>query len=188
VTILKPGRGRNDKRKTAGKIKELACCAGFYRSAWEVFMRGRDVAPLLPGAHKPSLAPSRQASPECSPMFPAHPSQRGAATSRQLHQTTSNTTPHHLTMSAPASPERPPASPERRAESPVILYRSPTALTLLRTAAINLVLPFINGLMLGFGELFAHELAFRWGWGTTRVCILGEEWGWVLTCTGVPGP
>jgi hypothetical protein len=121
-------------------------------------------------------------------MFPAHPSQRGAATSRQLHQTTSNTTPHHLTMSAPASPERPPASPERRAESPVIIYRSPTALTLLRTAAINLVLPFINGLMLGFGELFAHELAFRWGWGTTRVCIPGEEWGWVLTCTGVPGP
>jgi hypothetical protein len=141
-------------------------------------MRGRDVAPLLPGAHKPSLASSRQASPECSPMFPAHPSQRGAATSRQLHQTTS---PHHLTMSAPASPER-------RAESPVILYRPPTALTLLRTAAINLVLPFINGLMLGFGELFAHELAFRWGWGTTRVCIPGEEWGWVLTWAGVPGP
>jgi len=23
--------------------------------------------------------------------------------------------------------------------------------------------------MLGFGELFAHEIAFRWGWGGTRV-------------------
>jgi hypothetical protein len=51
----------------------------------------------------------------------------------------------------------------------LILYKPPTAITLLRTAAINLVLPFINGLMLGFGELFAHELAFRWGWGTQRV-------------------
>jgi hypothetical protein len=30
-------------------------------------------------------------------------------------------------------------------------------------------LPFINGLMLGFGELFAHEAAFRLGWGGTKV-------------------
>ncbi|KAA8906092.1 outer membrane protein TOM13-domain-containing protein [Sphaerosporella brunnea] len=75
-------------------------------------------------------------------------------------------------MSAsPASPPREEEEEEQaneRAEFPVT-YRSPTALTFLRTAAINLILPFINGLMLGFGELFAHELAFRWGWGTTRV-------------------
>ncbi|KAI5813577.1 outer membrane protein TOM13-domain-containing protein [Pyronema omphalodes] len=71
-------------------------------------------------------------------------------------------------MSTPPSPG---ASPENieRPSSPVILYNPPTAFTLLRTAAINLVLPFINGLMLGFGELFAHEIAFRWGWGTQRV-------------------
>ncbi|TGZ85392.1 TOM13-domain-containing protein [Ascodesmis nigricans] len=55
-------------------------------------------------------------------------------------------------------------------DRPMLLYKPPTALSLLRTTAINLILPFINGLMLGFGELFAHELAFRWGWGTTRVC------------------
>lgn len=61
------------------------------------------------------------------------------------------------------------AGDERRPDSPLVLYKPPTALSLLRTAAINLVLPFINGLMLGFGELFAHELAFRWGWGTQRV-------------------
>ncbi|KAI5844791.1 putative outer membrane protein Tom13 [Tricharina praecox] len=59
--------------------------------------------------------------------------------------------------------------PDERPASPLILYKPPTAVSLLRTAAINLVLPFINGLMLGFGELFAHELAFRWGWGTTRI-------------------
>ncbi|QLL34021.1 hypothetical protein HG536_0F03460 [Torulaspora globosa] len=29
------------------------------------------------------------------------------------------------------------------------------------SCAVNLVLPFVNGLMLGFGELLAHELAWR---------------------------
>ncbi|KAL6879214.1 TOM13 domain-containing protein [Trichoderma novae-zelandiae] len=53
--------------------------------------------------------------------------------------------------------------------SPVILYNPPTAWTLIRSAAINLLLPFINGMMLGFGELFAHEAAFRLGWGGTKV-------------------
>lgn len=53
--------------------------------------------------------------------------------------------------------------------SPVVLYKPPTMWSLIRGAAINLVLPFINGMMLGFGELFAHEAAFRLGWGGTRV-------------------
>lgn len=53
--------------------------------------------------------------------------------------------------------------------SPVILYKPPTIWSLVRGAAINLVLPFINGMMLGFGELFAHEAAFRLGWGGTKV-------------------
>ncbi|CAI4214749.1 unnamed protein product [Parascedosporium putredinis] len=47
--------------------------------------------------------------------------------------------------------------------SPVILYRPPTLWSIIRGAAINLCLPFINGMMLGFGELFAHEAAFRLG-------------------------
>ncbi|KYK61708.1 Mitochondrial outer membrane protein [Drechmeria coniospora] len=53
--------------------------------------------------------------------------------------------------------------------SPVLLYKPPTIFSLLRGAAINLLLPFINGMMLGFGELFAHEAAFRLGWGGTKV-------------------
>merc|ERR1712098_33180 len=53
--------------------------------------------------------------------------------------------------------------------SPVILHKPPTMWSLVRGAAINLVLPFINGMMLGFGELFAHEAAFRLGWGGTKV-------------------
>ena len=84
--------------------------------------------------------------------------------------------------------------------SPLILYSPPTFLSILRGAAINLVLPFVNGLMLGFGELFAHEAAFRLGWGGTRVrsvCCCGRrmrEWklvqnqkGWCLDISYAAG-
>jgi hypothetical protein len=70
-------------------------------------------------------------------------------------------THHELSSSPPDSSE----------EAPVILYSPPTFWGLMRGAAINLLLPFVNGLMLGFGELFAHELAFRWGWSGTKVRI-----------------
>lgn len=63
-------------------------------------------------------------------------------------------------------------SPEPRSEErthPLILYSPPTLWSFLRGAAINMILPFVNGLMLGFGELFAHEAAFRLGWSNTRV-------------------
>lgn len=60
-------------------------------------------------------------------------------------------------------------SPARRG-FPMILYAPPTIWGLVRGAAINLFLPFVNGLMLGFGELFANELAFRLGWAGTKVC------------------
>lgn len=53
--------------------------------------------------------------------------------------------------------------------SPLILYSPPTIWGLIRGAGINLLLPFVNGLMLGFGELFANELAFRFGWSGTKV-------------------
>ncbi|RCK62832.1 Mitochondrial import protein 1 [Candida viswanathii] len=40
---------------------------------------------------------------------------------------------------------------------------------ILKKAAINLVLPFINGMMLGFGEILAHEIGFRYNWSGARV-------------------
>lgn len=54
----------------------------------------------------------------------------------------------------------------------MILYSPPTIWDLLRGAAINILLPFVNGLMLGFGELLAHEAAFRLGWSGTKVRTL----------------
>ncbi|KAJ5191534.1 Mitochondrial import protein 1 [Penicillium cinerascens] len=61
------------------------------------------------------------------------------------------------------------SSPSSTSSSPMILYQPPTIWGLLRGAAINLFLPFVNGLMLGFGELFAHEAAFRLGWSNTKI-------------------
>lgn len=68
--------------------------------------------------------------------------------------------PSEISPPQSSSPSSPPA---------LILYAPPTFWSLLRGAAINLFLPFVNGLMLGFGELFAHEAAFRLGWGGTKV-------------------
>jgi hypothetical protein len=66
---------------------------------------------------------------------------------------------HESSTSSPAS-----------SSSPLILYKPPTLWGLVRGAAINLLLPFVNGLMLGFGELVANEAAFRLGWSGTKVC------------------
>ncbi|EGC47061.1 mitochondrial import protein [Histoplasma capsulatum var. duboisii H88] len=60
-------------------------------------------------------------------------------------------------------------SPQSSSSSPIILYKPPTFWGFLQSMAINLVLPFVNGLMLGFGELLAHEAAFRLGWSGTKI-------------------
>lgn len=41
--------------------------------------------------------------------------------------------------------------------------------TIFRRASINIILPFINGMMLGFGEILAHEIGFRYNWLGARV-------------------
>ncbi|KAF2191988.1 outer membrane protein Tom13 [Zopfia rhizophila CBS 207.26] len=61
------------------------------------------------------------------------------------------------------------SSPPSSSSSPLILYKPPTFWGLVRGAAINLLLPFVNGLMLGFGELIANEVAFRLGWSGTKI-------------------
>ena len=73
-----------------------------------------------------------------------------------------NYSAHHETLSASTT----------TSSSPLVLYKPPSFWSVLRGAAINLVLPFVNGLMLGFGELFAHETAFRLGWSNTKVGAL----------------
>lgn len=48
-------------------------------------------------------------------------------------------------------------------------YTSYNVWDILIKGLINLVLPFINGLMLGFGEILAHEIGFKYGWTGARV-------------------
>ncbi|KAF7116354.1 hypothetical protein CNMCM5793_004520 [Aspergillus hiratsukae] len=67
------------------------------------------------------------------------------------------------------------SSPLSTSSSPMILYKPPSIWGILRGAAINLILPFVNGLMLGFGELFAHEAAFRLGWSNTKPIGLSPD-------------
>jgi hypothetical protein len=46
---------------------------------------------------------------------------------------------------------------------------------LFSSLAINLLLPFVNGVMLGFGEIFAKNVILRWlGWsqnGSTAAAV-----------------
>ncbi|AWU75587.1 uncharacterized protein C5L36_0B08330 [Pichia kudriavzevii] len=42
---------------------------------------------------------------------------------------------------------------------------------------VNLVLPFVNGLMLGFGEIVAHEVCAQYGWRGARGLIRRKEKG-----------
>jgi len=39
----------------------------------------------------------------------------------------------------------------------------------LKRLSINLFIPFINGIMLGFGEIIAHEVGLLFGWRTANV-------------------
>ncbi|OAL27997.1 hypothetical protein AYO20_09619 [Fonsecaea nubica] len=76
----------------------------------------------------------------------------------------------YSSLSPPSS--SPPQSSDNNGTRPVVIYQPPTIWSILRGAAINLVLPFVNGMMLGFGELLAHEFAFRLGWSSTNVSCL----------------
>ncbi|KAI8084442.1 outer membrane protein TOM13-domain-containing protein [Halteromyces radiatus] len=43
-------------------------------------------------------------------------------------------------------------------------YQKPAFLSFIKSTAINFLLPFINGVMLGFGEILANELVLKYGW------------------------
>ena len=65
---------------------------------------------------------------------------------------------------SPDAPESPVEREEREETATVTVTHGFS----LSSAAVNLILPFVNGLMLGFGELAAHELAWRYNWFDRR--------------------
>ncbi|PRT52782.1 Mitochondrial import protein 1 [Wickerhamiella sorbophila] len=50
----------------------------------------------------------------------------------------------------------------------VVVERKIPVLSITRRILINLAIPFINGIMLGFGEIFAHEIGVAYGWRQSR--------------------
>ncbi len=100
-----------------------------------------------------------------SPVMASNPSNERQPDLTESSMTVPSDSENYSTSNNELSP-----SPPSSSSSPLILYSPPTFWGLLRGAAINLLLPFVNGLMLGFGELLAHEAAFRLGWSGTKVC------------------
>lgn len=62
------------------------------------------------------------------------------------------------------------SEPENFSNALAVFKKKPTLKEFVVSCVINCFLPFVNGMMLGFGEIFAHELGFRWGWSAARVC------------------
>ncbi|KAH0840539.1 putative mitochondrial import protein [Fonsecaea pedrosoi] len=68
----------------------------------------------------------------------------------------------YSSLSPPSS--SPPQSSDNNGTQPVVIYQPPTIWSILRGAAINLVLPFVNGMMLGFGMAAPSILSSHRAW------------------------
>jgi len=98
-----------------------------------------------------------------------------------IHCHASGHRPSSCTKEVSNPSDEPPSSEDSSNSSTSIItfYKPPTLLSLLHTTAINLILPFINSIMLGFGETFTHELAFQWGWWGAKVFFSLGSLSWV---------
>jgi len=62
-------------------------------------------------------------------------------------------------------------------------------MALMSSLAINLLLPFVNGVMLGFGEVFARNVVVKWfGWKVPAIPGVRERPGRVAATVGVGVP
>ena len=69
-------------------------------------------------------------------------------------------------------PQRPPASAAIFDSS---LSTKTRTIALLGSLTINLFLPFVNGVMMGFGEIFAENILWKWfGWTKGRNSRIGR--------------
>jgi hypothetical protein len=72
-------------------------------------------------------------------------------------------------------PPRPPASTSIFDSS---LSTKTRVIALLGSLTINLFLPFVNGVMIGFGEIFAENVLWKWfGWTKSRNSRINRETG-----------
>jgi hypothetical protein len=60
--------------------------------------------------------------------------------------------------------------------TPSPFYKHPRLVSFLKGFALYFFFPFISGMMMGFGEISANELAFRMGWfGTRNVPLIARN-------------
>ena len=76
---------------------------------------------------------------------------------------------------AEANPRDPPSTIPS-ITNPALSRRTRVSL-ILSSLAINLLLPFLNGVMLGFGEIFAKNILIGWsGWRGRNTASVGLRW------------
>lgn len=79
-----------------------------------------------------------------------------------------DTEPHNRAHDHQGSDQRP-RPPASIAIFDSSLSTKTRVVALLGSLAINLFLPFVNGVMMGFGEIFAENVVWKWfGWAKTR--------------------
>ncbi|KAH9481446.1 Mitochondrial import protein 1 [Psilocybe cubensis] len=175
------------KRKAAGIVDEpVVAPTQPPEEKWEDVKTSSETTPETP-ASKVETAPSniKEASELKVPSSPTPPLPRTVS-----HQDTATTTddsqkwedvpsvtssfpsmsfPENIEASTPANREQPAPAPAPVSVSLAIFDSSLSTRTrvtaLISSLAVNLFLPFVNGVMLGFGEIFAKDVVMRWlGW------------------------
>ncbi|PCH42291.1 hypothetical protein WOLCODRAFT_137826 [Wolfiporia cocos MD-104 SS10] len=140
--------GERQGRRTAEELEKILPGSSHAHEKWEDIpeqgLSGSDsLASSYPSLSFPSSSPSG-----------VHP-----------HQPPPHARSHAHPPSARQA-DRPPAPSTTLAVFDTTLSPRTRVLALLSALAVNVALPFVNGVMLGFGEIFAKEVLVGWfGWG-----------------------
>ncbi|KAH9010671.1 hypothetical protein EDB85DRAFT_2297672 [Lactarius pseudohatsudake] len=151
-------------------------------SAFRRFSR-MDLAPQPPSAdaqtaHRPPAAAGAVVDPTGSPNWENVPSSPTSSfPSMSFPEPSRPHSPEHTThvsrVAAPA-PAPPAAASATLAVFDDTLPKRKRVLALITSLSVNMLLPFVNGVMLGFGEIFAKTVVVGWlGWGPAVATNVG---------------
>ncbi|CAG8591075.1 7358_t:CDS:1 [Paraglomus occultum] len=89
---------------------------------------------------------------------------------------TSNTAPHTTPISPASSFHSTYSSSPTSSSLTSPFYKHPRLVSFIKGFALYFFFPFLSGMMMGFGEISANELAFRLGWfGTRNVPLIARN-------------
>ncbi|KDQ57164.1 hypothetical protein JAAARDRAFT_207487 [Jaapia argillacea MUCL 33604] len=132
--------------------------------------------PSLTASQKWEDLPSSLNSSQSYPSL-SFPSNSNPETPPESHHHPTNPRHRRPHQEAPPHPQRePPVTSVTLSVFDDTLPRKTRVLALISALSINLFLPFINGVMLGFGEIFAKEVVVGWfGWNKGTNVGLGTK-------------